>query len=231
MFTNNKSNGTDNSINIDINKNIFSQNCLSPLIVGYPYLPFTDSSIDYHSLHILINDIIVNNRQSIIEFGSGISTILIGRLCKLNNLKTQLYTIDDNEGWVSLMKGMIKKENLENFISLIYAPLEEISLSNHHLKWYSTKILDQSLSNQTFDMVITDGPMAYLQEIERSRFPAVPYIKDKLESNHSIFLHDTNRHGEQSIIEDWSKLLNKENIRYTTKLTGFIEGTSYTISI
>lgn len=230
MFNKNKITSADNTV-IDINKNILSLNCLSPLINGYPYLPYTASAIDYHSLHILMNDIIINNRVSIIEFGSGISTILIGRLCKLNNLKIKLYSIDDNEGWFFSMKQKIKDENLEDYINIIYSPLDSISLPNHSLKWYSTEVLDKELNGKTFDMVITDGPMAYLKEIERSRFPALPYIKNKMRENYSIYLHDANRQGEQSIIRDWALILNQNEIIHTSKLAGFTIGSSYTITI
>lgn len=233
MFTK-KTQSEDIESILNTNQNILSQNCLSTLINGYPYLPYTESAIDFHSMQIIINDIVINNRKSIIEYGSGISTILIGRLFKSNNLNAKLYSIDDNEGWYHAMKEKINHESLENYIELVYAPLEKISLIenvNHSLKWYSTEVLNKALGNTLFDMIITDGPMAYMKEIERSRFPALPYMKNKMNKDYSVFLHDTNRYGEKTIIEDWEKILNIKSRRFTNKLTGFIVGKEYTISV
>lgn len=224
----------DNQDVLNIQRNIFSQNCLATLFNGYPYLPYSNSAIDYHSLHILVNDIVINGRESIIEFGSGISTIIFGRLCKINKLNAKLYSIDDNEGWYTIMKDKIKDENLEDYITLIYAPLTDVTInlpSAHSLKWYNTQILNRELGDKTFDMALTDGPMAYLKEIERSRYPALPYLKDRLRENYSIFLHDSNREGEISIIKDWQKVLDTANIRFTEKLAGFIVGRKYTITV
>lgn len=217
-----------------LSKDIRSMNVLASLINGYPFIPYTDSAIDFHSLHILINDIVINNRKSILEFGSGISTLLIGRLFKANNIQSKLYSIDDNEGWYHAMCKKIKDENLEEYIELIYAPLQPHKLCHqydHTLDWYSTEILNQLLDNIKIDMLIVDGPMAYKEDIKRSRFPALFYVKDRLCEDYSIFLHDTNRDGEKSIIRDWTEVIGFESIQYTEKLTGFIFGKQYTITI
>ena len=218
----------------NINKDIFSLNSLSPLLDNYPYLPYSDSSVDYHSLHIFINDITINNRHSIIEFGSGTSTILIGRLLKKNNINGTLTSVDDNKEWCKIMEERINNENLSEYVRFIHAPLKPTKLSEikHNLDWYDTNILDKAIGQDKFDMVFIDGPIAYLKEIERSRFPALYYIQNKLENNkYSIFLHDTNREGEQSIIKDWENLLHTESKKFTNTLSGFIKGMQFTITV
>lgn len=223
----------DNTEQVLLERRIYSKQCLSPLLNGYPYLVFTGAAIDFHSLHIIINDIVVNSRNSILEFGSGMSTILIGRLIKLNQLKAKLYSVENDEGWFSLMSENIRKENLEDCVELIYAPLKEVNLEkyqsniHHDLKWFDIDILDESLNEKVYDMVIIDGPMAYRKDIERSRFPALPYMLEKLNSSFSLYLHDTDREGEQSIIRDWKTMLGLNERQYTEKLTGFIKGEYY----
>lgn len=223
----------DNTETLSFGKKIYSKQCLSPLIEGYPYLVFTGAAIDFHSLHIIINDIVVNSRKRILEFGAGMSTLLIGRLIKLNKLEAKLYSVENDEGWYSLMLENIKKEKLEEYIELIYAPLKDMELNRikldvgHKLKWFDLKVLDDRLKEELFDMVITDGPMAYRKDIERSRFPALPYMKDKLNTSFSFYLHDTDREGEISIIRDWKSILGLNERQYTDKLTGFIKGEHY----
>lgn len=220
----------DNTENLLLGRKIYSKECLSPLLEGYPYLVFTGAAIDFHSLHVMINDIVVNSRETILEFGSGMSTIIIGRLIRLNGLNAKLYSVENDEGWFALMQENIKKESLDEYIELIYAPLRDIEIQkyhssiNHSLRWFDTDVLDMQLKNKVCDMMIVDGPMAYRKDIERSRFPALPYIKEKLGSRYSIYLHDTDREGEQSIIRDWKVILGIDAKQYTEKLTGFIKG-------
>src|SRR5690606_38250097 len=52
---------------------------LQPLLVGHPVLPLTGSALRPHCLTHLINDILINRRRRILEFGTGLSTILLAR--------------------------------------------------------------------------------------------------------------------------------------------------------
>lgn len=216
-------------------KDIYSQSSLSSLLNDYPYIPVTNSSVDYHSLQIMINDIVINNRKNIVEFGSGISTILIARLIKINQLNAMIYSIDDNEDWLTLIDQMLRKENLSSFVKLIHAPLERMDslekINKYALPWYSTKILNTNLQNVKIDMVFIDGPMAYSSDIQYSRYPALFYLQGKLEEKCSVFLHDCNRIAEQDIINEWSKALNQSPMKFTHTLSGFLLGHSYTITV
>jgi hypothetical protein len=84
---------------------LISSQFLSPLFgPQYPYLPQSQGSIDNHSLLIIINDILLHQRQSIIEFGSGISTILIGRLIRKNGLDTRLISVENDVRWAEILR-------------------------------------------------------------------------------------------------------------------------------
>lgn len=41
------------------------------------YLPHSKSSLNYSSINSLLNDVVINNRKNIIEFGGGLSTIYL----------------------------------------------------------------------------------------------------------------------------------------------------------
>lgn len=198
----------------------------------YPYLPQTRGSLDNHSLLILLNDLVLHERQSIIEFGSGISTILIGRLIRKNGLNTRLVSVEHNTQWAETLRKNLKKENLDLFVEIITAPLESLSfLSEHPLPWYSATVLDRAIGERQFDMVIVDGPPAYLKEIELARLPAAHYIKDKLENDFSLFLHDADREGEQQALQVWDKLLGIKHRSFTPKLSGYLPNERFCISI
>ncbi len=188
------------SLKID---DIYSLNILQPLLNGHPYLPFTGSSLRPFCLNYILNDIIVNNRKSIIEFGSGISTIMIGRLIKVNKLKTKLLSIEHNYDWVNVLSAILKTEGLEDVIEIQYSPLESCKLSIDNNQWYKLENLNNVTENKFFDMVIIDGPPAWEANKSKSRYPALPFIWDKLALSFSVFIDDASRLGEKNVIQLW----------------------------
>jgi len=195
----------NNQINRFFSEDILSFNFLGTLLYGYPYIPFTGGALRPSSLNHIINDIIINNRKRIIEFGSGISTILIGRLIKKNNLNTTLISVEHDLEWSKQLSNMLLKENLGEAVQVLYSPLKNCTISIDENLWYDTEIIDTIIIDRVFDMVIIDGPPAWMKNKSRSRYPALPYMINKLNKNHSIYLDDVNRQGEKNIIELWQK--------------------------
>ncbi|WP_111307927.1 class I SAM-dependent methyltransferase [Confluentibacter sediminis] len=195
----------NNRLNRFFSEDILSVNFLNTIIHGYPYLPFSGSSLRPFCLNHILNDIVINNRKNIIEFGSGISTILIGRLIKKNNLDTSIISIEHDLEWSQKLSQLLSNENLDGVVSVLHCPLEECKLALDNNLWYSTEILDSVTESKTFDMIIVDGPPAWIQSKGRSRYPAFPYMIDKLDENYSIYLDDAMREGEQSIIKLWEE--------------------------
>ena len=64
----------------------------------------------------MLNDIVTNDRKSIVEFGSGMSTIMIGRLIKNNGLDSRLVTVEHDKGWVDVLAGILRKESIHDVI-------------------------------------------------------------------------------------------------------------------
>lgn len=182
-----------------------SINYLSALIYGYPYIPFSGSSLRPFCLNHIINDIVVNNRKQIIEFGSGISSIFIGRLIKKNNLNATLLSVEHDLEWSEQLSQMLSKENLDDVVYICYAPLKKCALALDENEWYDTAIIDSAIDNSLFDMVIIDGPPAWMKDKSRARYPAVPYMMGKLNKNYSFYLDDAIRQGEQAIIASWEQ--------------------------
>lgn len=194
-----------NRINRLFAEDNLSINYLSALIDGYPYIPFSGSSLRPFCLNHIINDIVINNRKQIIEFGSGISTIFIGRLIKKNNLNATLLSVEHDPEWFKQLSKMLSKEKLEDVVKICYAPLKKCSLAVDENEWYDISIIDSVIENKLFDMVIIDGPPAWMKDKSRARYPAVPYMVDKLNKNYAIYLDDAIRQGEQAIIALWEQ--------------------------
>ncbi|WP_205510392.1 class I SAM-dependent methyltransferase [Longitalea arenae] len=186
-------------------EDVYSLGLLQPLMQGYPYLGFTGFSMRPYCINHIINDIIINGRQCIIEFGAGISTILISRLIKKNGLNTTVISVDHEDAWAKLINEQLKNEQLCEVATVISIPLRPCDLALDGSLWYAVDLLNLALKDRQFDMAIIDGPPAWEPSKERARYPALPYLIDRLQSRSSVYLDDVNRKGEQDIIERWKK--------------------------
>lgn len=211
---------------------IYAFNLLSSLFQDGYHLPITTSSLSVHSLALIINDIVINKRQTIIEFGSGISTIIIARLLKRNELNTQILSVEEDKNWIEQICMILQKENLIEYVNLIHAPLTNSNLVMERNKWYSLEILKESIpTNKIFDLIIVDGPSAWCPEIELSRYPALPFIFNNLSENFSIYLDDANRKGEQKILYLWQEKYNIYFRLINSSMAHAHRGRWYNISI
>lgn len=175
------------------------------------FLPLTNwSMVPSEILHIC-NDIVINKRNSIVELGSGMSTLSIAKIIKIYDLDVVFTCIDNNKEWLDIVEGQLKKFSLEKCVTLIHAPITEIKKDyakpNQKL-WYDTKVIDQVFNrHDEIDLLIVDGPFGGLTPF--CRYSAVPFFRVKLSANFAIFLDDTNRKDELEILNDWIMLLNR----------------------
>ena len=169
------------------------------------YLPYSKSSLNYSSLSSLLNDVVINNRTSIIEFGGGISTVYLAKLASITESNIKITTVDHDEVWIGLLKKILEKEGVSEYVNLIHSPLVESKKSLAKNKWYNEEIVKKNIEGLKFDQVIVDGPLAYQKAIQLSRYPALLFINEFLNENNAVFLDDTDRKGEKEIIKLWEK--------------------------
>lgn len=184
---------------------VLSFQILKELFPASVFFPLTVWSISPSTLLHIVNEITINNRRNIIEFGSGLSTIVISKLIKLNNLEINFFSVESDKEWMNKISNDLKKEGIIDNVKLIFSPLKKSKYHffNHEI-WYDTEILEKAISNHKFDLVIIDGPPG---NYKFSRYGAIPFLKNKLESTYFVLLDDTNRNEEKMIIESWNEAL------------------------
>jgi hypothetical protein len=193
------------------------------LLNGYPFIPFTGASLRPFCLIHMINDILINDRKDIIEFGSGISTLVFGRLIQKNKLPSRLTSIEHDLGWFLKLGKLLESEHLNKIVKVVYAPLKKCMISaDQKSDWYDLEALAAETTGKEYDMLIIDGPPAWEESRKAARYPAVPFMIDRMKDNFSIYLDDANRPGEQSVIDQWQT---KYALKFT--LTGKTLAYSY----
>lgn len=187
-------------------KEVLASFFLSDLFKDAGYLPFTNSSLPLHSLLCIRNDISANNKNSILEFGCGISTVVIARMIAREGGKARITAFEENRGWFDFIRSVLERESLTNIARLIHAPLVKSERYEHAL-CYDPKIVGPALVNASFDLVLIDGPSAFRREIQNSRIPTYDLFKDHVNKDKcTIFIDNADRPGERLL----SKLIVEE---------------------
>ncbi len=172
------------------------------------FLPLTSWSISPREVLHACNEIVINNRHSVVEFGSGFSTLCIARMLKITGRATRFVTVESNAAWAAELSKILVKMGLSAFVNIIVAPLAPVSseFSKGDQSWYDTSAIAPNIGTKDkIDMVIVDGPHG--ATCQYARFPAIPFLKNYLADDFVIFLDDSSRPEEQQIAMEWKKLL------------------------
>lgn len=180
---------------------IYAMSILQPLLSDLPYLPFNGGALRPICMAYILNEIIINQREMVLEFGSGLSTIVMARLIKRNNLKTRVVSIEHNEKWSSILQNYLENEGLQEFVKIVTVNLKDTETPLGVVKWYDYEKFSPVISDIKFDFVIIDGPPANGEEIQYSRFPSLFKLENNLAADFCLILDDANRKGEQELVK------------------------------
>lgn len=194
------------------------------------YLPHTEMAMSPITICHILNEIIINKRSSIIEFGAGNSTIYIAKIIKSFGLRVKFYSVDSNEGWINCVTENLVALCVQDAVELIYAPVKETSgyasvLASSY-KWFDSDVIRKKIDSEKFDLIIVDGPTGKLCPF--SRYPAIPFLLHNFAESYTIFLDDAGRTDEAQILNEWVGITGQKiaeiNKRYgcISKNTGFI---------
>lgn len=189
------------------------------------FIPLSEWAVSPSTIVHVLNDIVVNDRKSIIEFGSGASTLYIAKLLKSNNIEANFFSVESNAEWASKIRKQLELLELTSYVTIITAPIKSVDKSlalGAQTLWYDVEILNLDLKMvPNFDLVLVDGPFGGLTS--NARFSAVPYLREKLGNTYSIFLDDIDREDEKLILKTWEGILQcstKEIERYAVLTSG-----------
>ena len=171
-------------------------------------LSFTPYSLNPNTILHLINEIQINSRRNIVEFGSGISTIILGKFIRDNNIEAKIVSIEDDKDWYNYIKSELIKYDLEKIVSLHHCPLQDV---NNKTAWYNYQSVTDLMKIKKFDLVVVDGPSAKLGSDARK--PVIELIVNSLDKKFIIFLDDIRRTGESEILDGWEDTLIKNNFK------------------
>jgi hypothetical protein len=183
-----------------IYQQIFAQQCANWNIRNdfYPL----GGAAGYSLLYLLARLLTENRFSSILEFGSGQTTILIDRLAREG---TRHVAYEDDPAWHAVTSARIQRCDYR------LRPLEQRTIDGIPCATYADG------GPEGFDLMLIDGPLGTPQF---SRFGCVEPIRANPQGEFVIVFDDCDRPGEVQTIEFVQRLLTLKGIAYTRRDLG-----------
>jgi hypothetical protein len=134
----------------------------------------------------------------IVECSSGVSTLIAARCCQLNGAG-HVFSLENAPEFAHKTRQLLEREGLQEWATVIDAPLIQHSRGGMAYKWYT---LDR-LPPGPIDMLVVDGPLGKLNQ--QARYPAGPLLFPSLSDSALIIVDDANRPDERRIVERWQQ--------------------------
>jgi predicted O-methyltransferase YrrM len=150
-------------------------------------------------LSTIFQKIILNRPQTIVELGSGVSTLFMGHLLRDHKIEGKIHSIDHDEFYFKIIQENIIDTGLNNEVSPYHCPLIRQSIKGKERLWYDIS----NLTVTSIDLLIIDGPPGWLEE--KMRYPAIPMLIDRLTEGALIIVDDYKRQDDSEMVKDWLK--------------------------
>ena len=137
--------------------------------------------------------------ELVIEAGSGVSTLILA-YCLKQIGRGKVITLDHDAKYAAITQELIVSHGLEEFATVVYAPVIEYTINQTKWLWYDISHLS---INEPIDFLIVDGPWGKLQKM--ARYPALPLLYEHFRNRAIILVDDGARKDEKEMVERWVK--------------------------
>lgn len=152
-------------------------------------------------LNILYEHLTAHRPQTIIECGSGLTTIVTARaLQQLGG--GRLISLDHDPYFAGLTRNTVQQLGLQDYVDIQVAPLVQQKIDGEMRLWYD---LSKITIPDAIDLITVDGPPEPLTG-PQGRYPVGPVLFDRITKGGAALFDDASRPGERIFIE---KLLNR----------------------
>lgn len=154
---------------------------------------------------VLVREILARRPGLVVECGSGASTLICGYALEKawGGEGGRLISLEhDPRYWEETCRA-IAVHDLARVVEVVSAPLVEWSIGGQTWRWYDLERVRNL--DRPIDLLFVDGPPGHVQP--RSRYPAVPLLREHLAPDAVIILDDVNRDDEQAVLAMWLREL------------------------
>jgi hypothetical protein len=142
--------------------------------------------------------------RSIVELGSGHSTVLIAERLEARGGEGRVVALDHMETYAARTREWIRERGLEHRATVVHAPIADVELDGELRPWYSVEAATGELPER-IDLLLVDGPPGRLGP--EARWPALPVLEDRLAAGAVILMDDGDRAEETRVAMRWHERL------------------------
>jgi hypothetical protein len=150
-------------------------------------------------LKLIVEQILLERPRLVVEASSGVSTLVIG-YCLKRLGRGRLVSLEHEAQFVALARERIVMHGLEEFATVVHAPLVSVEIEGGEWPWYDLRNLP---AGDSIDLLVVDGPPGQLRPL--ARYPALPLLYRRLSDRATVLLDDGNRVDEKEIVGRWER--------------------------
>jgi len=154
----------------------------------------------------VMREILASGKKSptIVELGSGVSTVVLGYLLENFFPQGRLITLEHEYDFFMDTKEQLSLHSLKS-VNLIFAPFSYYRIGNESFRFYDVSLLEKVLKERKIDFLIVNGPPESTQKL--ARYPALPLLREHLSDDFVLFLDDAKREDEKETALRWKREL------------------------
>lgn len=144
----------------------------------------------------LARKVIAQKPTTIVECSCGASTLVSAHACRLLG-SGHVYSLEHEPKFAQETRDRLKEAGLEQWASVIDAPLETLDIAGEAFPWYALT----ALPKRSIDLLVVDGPPGFLRPL--ARYPAGPMLLPQLASGGYVLVDDAKRPDEKEMVKRW----------------------------
>lgn len=190
---------------IRLSADMLPESAIVPPLGGWALKPTT--------LTALLSEISRDDHcDTIVECGSGASTVWMGLMCKHRG-QGHVFALENDPKYAALSRDYIRDNDLDDWVTVIDAPLEKVTVEGEERTWYAESAW---ASLDRIDLLLVDGPPGTVEE--QIRYSALPLLMSRLNDQALIVLDDTDRSEEKHIMDKWQGLQKTRSLNMLKEL-------------
>ncbi len=148
-------------------------------------------------LRQLAEQVIEHRPDLVVELGGGGSSVLLGRLLKMQG-HGRVVSIDHDPGYAELTREHLRRHGVADVVEVRVAPLVPVEAGGDTHTWYDPAAFTDL---HDIDLLFVDGPPGGTGPL--ARFPAVPVLTDRCRPGAVVLLDDGARAPERRMADRW----------------------------
>ena len=136
-------------------------------------------------------ELAVRGGGPVLECGSGVTTVLLGALGRVNGFRVT--ALEQDERWRASTRRALDRLGLGGTVDVVYAPIRRYE----DFDWYD---VERAPLAPRYALVVCDGPPGTTRG---GREGLLPVLGDRLDGETVILLDDVHRRQERALVERW----------------------------